>query len=722
MGLLIHSYCFLLLTVTNIHGETATTTPVTETAPSYNSYEDQLKEYEYRTSTQELGIEPYGEEAAARIWSPTSKYQYLEFSCNRLILGLIPAEEWTGFYSGPVSDDWSANSSSSNDQLDTSESKSSNSSVPLETENKPLLPFRLVYHEAPNRDRHENKEPSTTTPYTTTLETVSEEPSSESSPESKYNEPDFRREMVQDVSSYGRREDSNSEGEQGYESGHVSGDGRWPESSTPALSISSSSSKAYHTTISNTESSDQSQFDSNTEMGSETRDMNREGTKVIPALSRIETENLKHEAVHFNQTNPVVYDPIAKAQSESNYLKHSPLAKHDPFDQKIHAYQYIFGQGPAHNDGKLHSFEETHEYHYPTQYLKRSDRHEQMSPSAPLSINFKEDYKLGQSRVLDDGHDGWKYRTERAQPPGKARLESYFYEGENGRKNVIYEPGSERSASKTMEMELKNWHGGEGHVDGCKGTACKWRPVSSMGYSSNPTHDLSPIRPFTSFFAPSSAREAPKFHSMYDNRDYGRPVKASSSQHDHREYHPKYNERKYDEYREPKIPPAPSPYRPRKPMYKPSPMAEFKTRPRVSRYESNLKGGETSYRKRSPSAKSEIYGYRGYGKEPSYHGSGSDRNNKFYRPWQQSSVNTKYDDSFGRDERSRSSYSSSIPDPSPYYGPYERHFPDLIAEPSASRFAAEDELMHPMMDEPNLFNDPNPVNYNYHHLNEGNYW
>lgn len=449
---------------------------------------------------------------------------------------------------------------------------------------------------------------------------------------------------------------------------------------------------------------------------------------MVPALSRIETEELKHEAVHFNQTYPVVYDPIAKAQSESSYLKHSPLSKHDPFDKKIHAYQYIFGQGPAHNDGKLHSFEETHEYHYPTQYLKRSDRHEVQSSSSPLGINFKTDrYSEPSSSSNDDSHNGWKYRADREHrtAPGKAHAETYFYEGDSGRKNVIYNPGSERAASKTVEMGMRDWNDGSGHVSSCHGTGCRYRPSSGL---KNPSSDLSPIRPFSSFFVPPSTRKAPQFHSMYDDQPYSSSSsKIPSPQFDDRRLSSTLNHP--EQHYKNSIPPPP-----RRPTYKASPTASFTTRPRVGRYESrHADHGSRQYRNRHHPASAAIYDYRSNPRQQSYDGAGSDRDNKFYRPKSIPMARNNYDDSYNADHHARSRYnsqgSSMITDPTPYYGPYQRFFPDLIASPSISSSSEEEELVHhhhePIMDDiTGLFSDANHnSNYNYdHNLNERRFW
>lgn len=65
----------LILPFVCVYGEDVpSATPVTESSSEYKSYEEQLKDLEYRTSADDLGIEPYGEEAAARIWSPTRKF------------------------------------------------------------------------------------------------------------------------------------------------------------------------------------------------------------------------------------------------------------------------------------------------------------------------------------------------------------------------------------------------------------------------------------------------------------------------------------------------------------------------------------------------------------------------------------------------------------------------------------------------------------------------
>ena len=748
----------LVLTVLSVNGnkypEVSATTPVTESSHQRKTYEEQLKDPEHRTSAQEMSIEPYGEEAATRIWSPTSEFLFffLLVLCHYGFIfqlsGLIPAEEWSGFYSGPVSNDWPTDLSNG-DQI-TSESESNSSSVAAKP--KPSSAFSLVYQEPPKREAENELISSTTaSPATPHYDkaTIQSNLESESAPRMEFKESSFRRESIEEeVSEYGRRENNYDDYKTASEDFKTAS---FERKNFGELKVSESSTQipatSYQYQITSDQVEPKSQFKSSITdpVNSESRDSS--GVNVIRALSRIETDQLKHEAVHFNQTNPVVYDPIAKAQSESSYLRHSPLAKHDPFDKKIHSYQYIFGPGPAHNDGKLHSFEETHEYHYPTQYLKRSDRHEHRSSSAPLSVNFKNGDRSDR-RTEDDGHLGWKRKAEggshwRRDPPGKARLETYFFEGANSRKHVIHEPGSARAESKTVEMDMRDWNGGDGYVSACFGIGCKYRPKSSMHESRSP--DLSPIRPFSSFFAPSSSLVSPRFHSVYDDRPFERhygmpstPVKSTRYDRGHRSSSSAI-------YRQSKIPPPPH-LSARKPMYKSTPTASFTTRPRVSRYESRHTNADgyrntNSYRRPIQAARSDVYDYRSDPhRDYSYHGAGSDRDDKFYQPIKkptyQGSKNNKCDDtsSFEAEgnerHRSRHTYSQSmipLPEPSPYYGPYQRYFPDLIASSlSSSAGEGDDSLFHTVEDDTPLFNGANhpevSSNYKYDPLNEGNYF
>ena len=125
-------------------------------------------------------------------------------------------------------------------------------------------------------------------------------------------------------------------------------------------------------------------------------------------------------------------------------------------------------------------------------------------------------------------------------------------------------------------------------------------------------------------------------------------------------------------------------------------------------------------RRPHPSATAKVYDYRSYPKDHSFDGAGSDRESTFYqRPKNQRPINDKYEVPFEEEDR-RSSHSSMIPDPAPYYGPYQRFFPDLIAAPSSA--AVEDGLLHPMTDD-SMFNYADPVSqYDYDHFNGGNFW
>lgn len=97
-----------------------------------------------------------------------------------------------------------------------------------------------------------------------------------------------------------------------------------------------------------------------------------ESTRTFETVEAEAQNDRQLESVHFNNTIPVVYDKEAQERAKSDYLSHSPLAKHNAFDSTIHSYSYLYGPGPDQSDGKLHAFEQTHEYHFPTQDIGKA--------------------------------------------------------------------------------------------------------------------------------------------------------------------------------------------------------------------------------------------------------------------------------------------------------------------------------------------------------------
>ena len=61
-----------LLVRGDCYSEVSTVVPASTTTVQHDSRS--VEEAQYRTSAEELGIEPYGEQIASRIWSPTRKY------------------------------------------------------------------------------------------------------------------------------------------------------------------------------------------------------------------------------------------------------------------------------------------------------------------------------------------------------------------------------------------------------------------------------------------------------------------------------------------------------------------------------------------------------------------------------------------------------------------------------------------------------------------------
>lgn len=136
--------------------------------------------------------------------------------------------------------------------------------------------------------------------------------------------------------------------------------------------------------------------------------------------------NSQVESVHYNNTIPVVHDTSAQNRAKTDYLSHSPLAKHDAFDSVIHSYSYLYGQGPDRSDGRLHAFETTDEYHFPTSEIGKSKKPESATSgtaSTPFLI----------TRYVTPPSAGQSSSSSRVSPKS-ASSSPAFYSGSNKHK------------------------------------------------------------------------------------------------------------------------------------------------------------------------------------------------------------------------------------------------------------------------------------------------
>ncbi|KAI1289774.1 hypothetical protein HDE_08548 [Halotydeus destructor] len=224
-----------------------------------------------------------------------------------------------------------------------------------------------------------------------------------------------------------------------------------------------------------------------------------------------DNQQLKHEPLHINNTNPVVYDKEAIDRSRTDYLSHSPLSKHDAFDNKIHAYQYIFGEGPSQSDGRLHSYETTNEYHYPTskvnQYKSQYPKSGTILKISYGGTNYdKPSDSVQRKQVYRDPYESTSSEVYHRYPTKKSHSSQYsrydearkstsmpHRRSQNRRKDYSYQDSSKRrpevqqvysyhspkpSETHGYEFNLDVSHTGAGKAKICHGLNCRSKAPS----------------------------------------------------------------------------------------------------------------------------------------------------------------------------------------------------------------------------------------------------